>query len=370
MTAHGFCARPLLSAPRARAPGGRGSRPGGEQQLPASRRELARDLGPLGAYLLLPDVTDIFVNPGGLWLDRGTGIRRVPDWAASAEVTRALAVRVIALGGRHVDEAHPCVDVRLAGGVRAHAALPPIAVAGAELSIRVPAAVAFDLDGLAAAGFFPEPGQWAEVRELIRTRRNLLVTGATGAGKTTLLSALLGEVPAAERVIAVEDVAELNPRHPQFIALQARQPNLEGEGGITVAALVREALRMRPDRLIVGECRGAEIRELLSALNTGHDGGAGTLHANSLSDVPARLAALGALVGFSDRALALQVVAAIGAVLHVARRGGARHLVAIGRFTADDHGRLRVRTHGAEGNGAVGNRAEGNGVVGSGEPGG
>lgn len=353
MTTDRFCAGPLLSGPgveRVPGPGlgtvwedgARGSPAIGEHSgggLDAEdRRALARELGRLGAYLLLPDISDIFLGVSGLWVDRGTGIHRVPDWWASPEAVREIAVRLIALGGRHVDEAHPCVDVRLAGGVRAHAALPPIAVAGTEVSIRIPSAVPLDIMGLREAGFFAGPQQFDAVRELVRTRRNLLITGATGAGKTTLLTALLADADPAERVIAVEDVAELRPKHPQFVALQARQPNLEGEGGIDVAALLREALRMRPDRLILGECRGAEIRELLSALNTGHDGGAGTMHANSLGDVPARLSALGALAGLSERALALQVRAAIGAILHVAREGGTRRLVAIGRFAGRGDG--------------------------------
>jgi pilus assembly protein CpaF len=129
---------------------------------------------------------------------------------------------------------------------------------------------------------------------------NLLITGAAGAGKTTLLAAMLGCAPASDRIVTIEDVAELRLQHPHHVRLEARQANLEGAGAIGLARLVREALRMRPDRLVVGECRGEEVRELLSALNTGHDGGAGTLHANGLHDVPARLEALGALAGLDD----------------------------------------------------------------------
>lgn len=151
---------------------------------------------------------------------------------------------------------------------------------------------------------------------------NLLITGASGSGKTTLLSALLGSAPDGERIVAIEDVAELRPGHPHFVCLEARQANLEGAGGLGLARLLRESLRMRPDRLVLGECRGEEIRELLSALNTGHDGGAGTLHANSLADVPARLEALGALAGLDPWAIARQAVSAIGAVLCIQRAGG------------------------------------------------
>jgi pilus assembly protein CpaF len=167
------------------------------------------------------------------------------------------------------------------------------------------------------------------------------VTGAAGSGKTTLLGAMLSSAPPAERIVVIEDVAELRIAHPHLVRLEARQPNLEGAGAIGLDRLVREALRMRPDRLVVGECRGAELRELLTALNTGHDGGAGTLHANSLADVPARLEALGALAGWSDAALARQAVSAIDAVLHLERdEGGVRRLAETGRLTLTRRGRL------------------------------
>jgi pilus assembly protein CpaF len=159
---------------------------------------------------------------------------------------------------------------------------------------------------------------------------------------------MLGAADPAERIVAIEDVGELRVAHPHFVALEARQANLEGVGELGLARLLREALRMRPDRLVLGECRGAEIRELLSALNTGHDGGAGTLHANSLDDVPARLEALGALADLRPDAVARQTVSAIGAVLHVERVDGVRRLAAVGRFALDDRDRLVVEAHEAK----------------------
>ncbi len=284
--------------------------------------------GPLIEHCADESVTDVFVNgAAGLFVDRGHGTVRVPSWSASEREVRDLAVALVGLGGRHLDDQAPCVDVRLDSGIRVHAVLAPVATSGTALSIRIPRVRAADLAALAALGAL-DPGQHEWLLELVAARANILITGGTGTGKTTLLSALLTEVPADERIITIEDVAELRPRHPHHVALEARQPNLEGAGGITLSRLVRESLRMRPDRLVVGECRGEEVRELLTALNTGHDGGAGTLHASGLSDVPARLEALGALAGMDATALARQVVSAISVVLHLERGAGGRRRVA------------------------------------------
>ncbi|MBN9187511.1 MAG: TadA family conjugal transfer-associated ATPase [Microbacterium sp.] len=289
-------------------------------------------LEPFVEFLDDPGVTDLFVNGGdGLFVDRGSGATRVARWRATEPEVRDLAVALIGLGGRHIDDASPCVDVRLDGGIRVHAVLPPIASGGTAISIRVPRAADVGLAGLAARGLVDVRGR-ERLERLVADRENLLISGAGGSGKTTLLGALLALVPHSERIVTIEDVAELRVDHPHHVRLEARQPNLEGAGGVGLARLVREALRMRPDRLVVGECRGAEVRELLSALNTGHDGGAGTLHANGLEDVPARLEALGALAGLDDAALARQVASAIGCVLHLERgRDGRRRLAAVGR---------------------------------------
>ena len=240
-------------------------------------------------------------------------------------------MRLIARGGRHIDEATPAVDVRLGRGIRVHAVLPPVSTVGTLLSVRVPRAAGFPLAALARAGML-DAAQEAMLRDAVATRKNVLVTGAGGAGKTTLLAALLGEAPERERIVLIEDVAELAVAHPHVVSLEARQANLEGAGRVGLDALLREALRMRPDRLVVGECRGAELRELLAALNTGHDGGAGTLHANSLDDVPARLEALGSTAGLTPDAVARQTVSAFDLVLHVERAGGRRRLAQVGRF--------------------------------------
>jgi pilus assembly protein CpaF len=298
--------------------------------------------GPLAPYVASSGVTDVFVNgTGGLWVDAGGGAAREDGWSCDERTLRALAVRLVALGGRHVDEANPCVDVRLAAGIRVHVVLPPVSTGGTLISIRVPRARRFALHDLHAAGML---GVYRDsLVEAVRRRANLLVTGAAGSGKTTLLSALLAEAPSHERIVCIEDVAELHVRHPHVVALEARQANLEGAGAIGLDRLVREALRMRPDRLVVGECRGAEVRDLMSALNTGHDGGAGTLHANSMDDVPARLEALGALAEMDASAVARQAVSAFDLVVHLERKEGVRQVAHCGEFRIDAAGRLVVR---------------------------
>ncbi len=298
------------------------------------------EFGALAPLLMDAAVTDVFVNGSGeTWVDRGNGLERMAALPFDEEGVRNLAIRLIALGGRHIDETAPCIDVRLHDGIRVHAVLPPISPHGTLLSIRLPRVRRFSVDDLAANGLF-ETVPMEPVLALIALRKNILVTGAGGTGKTTLLSALLAAAPSTDRIIAIEDVAELQVDHPHFVSLEARQPNLEGAGEVGLARLVREALRMRPDRLVLGECRGAEVRELLAALNTGHDGGAGTLHANSLEDVPARLEALGALAGLGVTAIARQAVSAIDAVLHLERVGGVRKLTQCGRLVVDARGRL------------------------------
>ncbi|MCU1416317.1 MAG: TadA family conjugal transfer-associated ATPase [Schumannella sp.] len=298
--------------------------------------------GVLAPWVREAEVTDVFVNPGGaVWVDRGAGAEAVAGMVIPAGEARDLAIRLIASGDRHVDEATPCMDVRLGDGIRVHAVLPPVSAGGAVLSIRLPRSRPLSLDELDAGGFFGGIGV-SRIRTLVADRVNLLITGAGGSGKTTLLGALLAAAPPGERIVVVEDVAELRIEHPHVVSLEARQANLDGAGAIGLDRLVRESLRMRPDRLVVGECRGAELRELLAALNTGHDGGAGTLHANSLDDVPARLEALGALAGMSMEAVARQSVSALGAVLHVERRRTGRHLAAVGRLELDSRIRLAV----------------------------
>ncbi|MFJ9370965.1 TadA family conjugal transfer-associated ATPase [Nocardia sp. NPDC101769] len=307
--------------------------------------------GVLEPLLHDPEVADVLVTgPDSVWVDRGRGLRRAsvrfPDEAA----VRRLAQRLALAAGRRLDDAQPWVDGRLAGteaasgdsfGVRLHAVLSPIAHGGTCLSLRVLRPATQGLDALAAAGAVP-PDAKLLLEHIIRARLAFLVVGGTGAGKTTLLSGLLAKVAPAERIICVEDAAELAPPHPHVVRLVARPANVEGAGQVTVRDLVRQALRMRPDRIVVGEVRGAEVVDLLTALNTGHDGGAGTVHANSPGEVPARLEALAALGGMPPPALHSQLAAAIQVILHVHRRpDGRRALREIGVVTPVD-GRVRI----------------------------
>ena len=276
--------------------------------------------GPLEPLLLDPAVTDVLVNgDGSVWVDRGVGLEHAAVEPLGPDTTRLLAVRLAGHAGRRLDESQPWVDGLLPGGVRLHAVLPPLVEGGAHLSLRVPRRALRRLDDLEAAGLF-DAGTGDLLRRLVDRRVSFLVTGGTGSGKTTLLGALLAQVPADERVVVVEDVRELSVAHPHVVRLQSRSANVEGAGEVTLVDLVRQALRMRPDRLVVGEVRGAEVRELLSALNTGHDGGGGTVHANSPADVVPRFEALGALAGLGREAVQAQLASAVQAVVHLRRQ--------------------------------------------------
>lgn len=283
--------------------------------------------GPLESFLSEPDVTDVLVNgPESIWIDRGRGLERVEASFDSESDLRRLAQRLAASAGRRLDDAAPHVDARLASGVRLHAVIPPIAVDGTLISLRIPSHRSFSLDDLAARGSTNEQVT-SLLREVVGRRLAMLISGGTGSGKTTVLSALLGEVPVTERIVIVEDSTELSPRHPHAVRLQSRVPNVEGAGQVTSRDLVRQALRMRPDRLIVGEVRGAEVVDLLAAMNTGHEGGAGTLHANSPADVPARLEALGLMAGIDRRAVHALVHAGVHVIIHVGRTASGARVV-------------------------------------------
>lgn len=326
----------------------------GDADLLVALRTLETELagaGPLDPLLDDPSVTDVLVTaPDEVWVDRGRGLERGDVRFADDAAVRRLAQRLAIAAGRRLDDAQPWVDGRLPTaphrtfGVRLHAVLVPVAPAGTCISLRVLRPATQNLETLVRAGAIaPEPAQLLD--RIVRARLAFLVAGGTGAGKTTLLSALLARVDPSERIICVEDSAELAPSHPHVVRLVARQANVEGVGEVTVRDLVRQSLRMRPDRIVVGEVRGAEVIDLLAALNTGHDGGAGTVHANSPDEVPARLEALAAPGGLARAALHSQLAAAVQVVLHVHREAsGRRYLRDIGVLHRLDDDRVVVRS--------------------------
>jgi len=333
----------------------------GDTEVLNSLRVLQTELtgaGILEPLLRADGTTDVLVTaPDAVWVDDGNGLRRSTIRFADEAAVRRLAERLALACGRRLDEAQPWVDGQLTGlgtgqfTVRLHAVLPPIAADGTCLSLRVLRPATQGLAALTDTGTIA-PAAAELLDAIITARLAFLISGGTGAGKTTMLAAMLGAVPADERIICVEDAAELAPRHPHLVNLVARGANVEGIGEVTVRDLVRQALRMRPDRIVVGEVRGAEVVDLLAALNTGHDGGAGTVHANNPAEVPARLEALAALGGLDRAALHSQLAAAVQILLHIIRdRSGRRRLTEIAVLRRSDDGRVRAFTawHGDDG---------------------
>ncbi len=321
-------------------------RPVGDATVLAVHDALHRDVvgaGPLEPLLRLEGVTDVLVNGAGqVWIDRGAGLEltgvRFPDDPA----VRRLAQRLAASGGRRLDDASPYVDLRLPDGSRFHAVLAPVARPGTVLSLRVPRQRVFTLSELVSSGAVPVQGAGL-LEQVVGRRLAFLVSGGTGSGKTTLLNALLSVVGGDERLVLVEDASELRPDHGHVVALEARPANIEGAGEIPLRTLVRQALRMRPDRLVVGEVRGAEVVDMLAAMNTGHEGGCATIHANSAADVPSRIESLALAAGLTREAAHSQLFSAVDVVIHLGRgREGRRRVHEIGVVTRSAQGAVEV----------------------------
>jgi len=292
--------------------------------------------GPLEPLLREPGVTDVLVNgPGQVFVDRGAGLELTSLQFRHDNEVRRLAQRLAASVGRRLDDAVPFVDARLPNGIRVHGVLGCLTSPGTCISLRVPAKRSFSLQDCVTSGSL-SAGAAQLLTRMIEAKLAFLISGGTGSGKTTLLAALLALVPPHERIVIVEDSRELAPDHPHVVRIEGRPANTELAGAISLTALVRQSLRMRPDRLVVGEVRGAEICDLRTARNTGHEGGCGTVHANSTADVPARLEALASLGGLPRTALHAQLASALDAVIHVARdAAGIRRVVEISIFASD-----------------------------------
>ena len=309
------------------------------EYMPVNRqtalRYLAAELYGLGALDLLLDegqragtITDIYVNsPCDIWAGINGTTRPVALSLGNERRVRDLAERLIRRHGGQLDAAHPAADISDEHGRRIHAIIPPLSER-TRLSVRLPARERPTLAQLQAAGLCDEATA-AYLRRMIAERRGFLISGGTGTGKTTLLNALLGLCTPQERLILLEDTPELAPQHEQVIALKTRAANSEGAGEIGLGELIVQALRMGPDRLVVGECRGAEVVHLLTAMNTGHRGAGTTLHANSAQAVPLRLCALGALAGLDSRTVALHTATAFERIIHLEHRDGRRRIEGI-----------------------------------------
>lgn len=289
-------------------------------------------LGPVQALFDDPEVSDVLVNRhDDVWIDRGSGLERVDISFASAQDVIATVERAIAPLGLRIDRSSPMVDARLPDGSRLHAVLPPASVDGPLIAIRRFTQRVTSIDDLVAAGTLNASHRERLVSAVV-DRRTIVVSGGTGAGKTTLLNLLAGAIDPSERVVTIEDAAELSlPGH--VVRLEARPPNAEGAGAITIRSLLRSALRLRPDRIILGEVRGPEALDLISALNTGHRGSLTTVHANSPEEALLRIETLALTAGdASETAVSRQLRAAVDLVVQIERDRGRRRVVAIEDF--------------------------------------
>ena len=293
-------------------------------------------MGPLESLLHEEDITEIMVNGHeNVFVERHGRIERTTKTFVDDRQVRLVIERIISPLGRRLDEASPMVDARLPDGSRVNAVIEPLAIDGPTLTIRRFGTKRLHIEDLVQIGALT-PAIVDFLRACVEARQNMLVSGGTGSGKTTLLNALSSFIPRAERIITIEDVAELKLDQPHIVRLEARPPNLEGTGGVTIRDLVRNSLRMRPDRIIIGECRGEEALDMLQAMNTGHDGSLTTIHANSARDALSRVETMVMMSGYELplRAIRDQAASAIDIVVQVARlRDGSRRVTEVSEIT-------------------------------------
>lgn len=310
-----------------------------EQSVPLARadrlallQEIADDVlgyGPIDPYLADPEVTEIMVNgPHAVWVERAGRITKTDTRFVDANHLERIIEKIVGQIGRRIDEANPMVDARLPDGSRVNAIIHPLAIGGPYVTIRKFAVDPFTVDDLVANDSMSEQVAGL-LKRCVEGRLNIIVSGATGSGKTTLLNVLSNFIPANERIITVEDAAEVQLNQTHVLTLETRPPNLEGRGEVTIRDLVRNTLRMRPDRIIVGEVRGGEALDMLQAMNTGHDGSLTTVHSNSPRDTLSRIETMVLMAGMDlpVRAIREQVASAIDLIVHIHRlRDGTRRI--------------------------------------------
>jgi pilus assembly protein CpaF len=289
-------------------------------------------LGPLEPLLADPSVSDILVNgPNNIYVERSGKLQRTAVRFNDDAHLLNIIDRIVSKVGRRIDESTPMVDARLKDGSRVNAIIPPLAIDGPVLSIRRFRKDALNIDDLVRYGSL-NPALVGLLRAIVMARLNVMISGGTGSGKTTLLNAMSAFIPERERIVTIEDSAELQLQQPHVVRLETRQVNVEGRGQITQRDLVRNSLRMRPDRIVVGEVRGAEALDMLQAMNTGHDGSLTTIHANSSRDALSRVETMVAMTGitFPLSALRNQIASAIDVIIHMERQeDGCRRIISV-----------------------------------------
>ncbi|MCL1925976.1 MAG: CpaF family protein [Syntrophorhabdaceae bacterium] len=313
------------------------------------RKEMIDEIfgyGPITPLLEDPSVSEIMVNgKDSIYLEREGRLARHNNSFLSEESLRVAIDRMVARVNRRLDESSPYVDARLPDGSRINAIIPPVSLTGACLTIRKFRKEAFSLDELVRIGSLSQEAS-EYLREAVLQRKNIIVSGGTGSGKTTLLNALSGAIPEDERIVTIEDSAELRLQKPHVIRLESRPPNIEGGGAVMIRDLVRNSLRMRPDRIIVGECRGGEALDMLQAMNTGHDGSITTGHANTPRDMLRRLETMTLLSGMElpIRAIREQIASAIHLVIHTSRiKGGKRAVTSITEISGMNDSQILIQ---------------------------
>ena len=351
----------------------------GELDPHLDRDELIEDvlnealgLGPLETWLADDSVSEIMVNsPTQVYVEREGRLERVEKAFSSAQAVLGVIERIVAPLGRHIDESSPFVDARLPDGSRVNAIIPPLALKGPCITIRKFKRDLLGVDSLIGFGTLTPPmARFLET--CVKVRRNVVISGGTGSGKTTLLNVLAGYIPEQERIVSIEDAAELQLPQEHWIQLESRPANIEGKGQITIRDLVRNALRMRPDRIVVGECRGGEALDMLQAMNTGHDGSLTTLHANSTRDALARLETMVLMSGMElpVRAIREQIASAVNVILQQTRfADGSRKVTAVSEVSGMEqdmialHDVFRFKQEGLDDQGAVVGRFVATGFV-------